>query len=84
MEYEPPPHLPRRAATLFLALGLAISVSFIPANFPSKSREPVNVGRVLCIFGVAGICASLGYLSGKLIVRSRHARARAAFSRNAR
>jgi hypothetical protein len=76
---EPPPRLPRRAATLFLALGLAISVSYIPANFPAKSDGVINLPRIGCIIGISAVCAALGYLAGLWICRARLAQARIPF-----
>lgn len=74
--YEPPPHLPRRAGTLFAALGLAISVSFLPPNFPTKEVGPINVGRTLCIAAISTVCWPIGFLAGTYINRSRRAQAR--------
>src|SRR5438874_9285178 len=75
-QYEPPPHLPRRAGTLFAALGLAISVSFLPANFPTKEVGPINVGRTLCIAGISAVCWPIGFIAGTLINRSRRPQVR--------
>jgi hypothetical protein len=75
-QYEPPPRLPRRSGTLFAALGLAISVSFLPPNFPTKEVGPINVGRTLCIAGISAVCWPIGYLVGALVNRSRRAHMR--------
>src|SRR5262245_33150289 len=74
--FEPPPHLPRRTGTLFAALGLAISISFLPPNFPAKEVGPINVGRTLVIAGITTVCWPIGYLVGTLINRSRRAQFR--------
>jgi hypothetical protein len=73
LDDEPSPQLPWRAATLFMALGLAISVAFIPHSFPSKSDGPINYERAACIALVSGVCGLTGYLIGSVVRRSRRA-----------
>jgi hypothetical protein len=78
IDYEgPPPRLPRRAATLFAALGIAFSVLFLPPLLPRHAPGTLNVSLILSVIGISLTCGLIGYWCGVVICRSRRAQLRA-------
>ena len=58
-------------SAVWIALGLAFSVSFLPTTFPTNDVGPINVGRTLCIAAISTACWPIGFFAGTLIKRSR-------------